>query len=73
MQNISIIVNENLTPYRDTAEDAKPPTELARFTTTPGVAFDYDELENLLEAIKSFSGSAGSPVTVKVSFETNNF
>jgi hypothetical protein len=73
MHNLTITVDENLTPYRDTAEDAKPPTELARFTTTPGVAFDYDELENLLEAIRSFRGSAGSPVTVKVSFKTNNF
>lgn len=73
MQNITIIVNENLTPYRNPAQDAEMPTELARFTTTPGVAFDYDELENLLEAIKSFSYSAGNPVTAKVSFETNIF
>ena len=73
MQNITITVDENLDPYRDASPDAKLHTELARFATTPDVAFDYDELENLLEAIKSFSGSAGSPVTVKVFFETNNF
>ena len=72
MQNITIIVNENLTPYRDPAEDAKPPTELASFTTASGVTFDHEELDNLVEAIKTFSG-CGSAVTVKVFFETNNF
>ena len=72
MQNITITVNENLHPYRDASPDAKLPTELARFATKPGVAFDYDELENLLEAIKSLF-SAGNPVTAKVSFETNIF
>jgi len=73
MQNITITVYENLDPYRDASPDAKLHTELSRFATTPGVAFDYDKLENLLEAIKSFSYSAGNPVTAKVSFETNNF
>lgn len=73
MYNLTVTVDENLHPYRDASPDAKLPTELSRFATTPGVAFDYDELENLVEAIKSFSGSAGNPVTVKVSFETTNF
>tara|TARA_S200002703_G_scaffold105188_1_gene91302 strand:- start:5734 stop:5955 length:222 start_codon:yes stop_codon:yes gene_type:complete len=73
MHNLTITVDENLHPYRDALPDAKLPTELARFATTPGVAFDYDELENLVEAVKRLSGSAGDPVTVKVSFETTNF
>tara|TARA_R110002110_G_scaffold287160_2_gene501486 strand:+ start:621 stop:833 length:213 start_codon:yes stop_codon:yes gene_type:complete len=70
MQNITITVYENLDPYRDANRDS---SVCSWFGTEPGVAFDYDELENLLEAIKSFSGSAGNPVTLKVSFETNNF
>lgn len=79
MQNITITVCENLTPYRDPAEDAKPPTELARFTTASGVTFDHEgevrafALDNLVMAIEAFSGAAGNPVTVKVFFETTNF